>query len=285
MDKKKKLELELLAAQIRLETTRQIATRGFGHLPGSLSVADTVAVLYGEVMKYKPEDPRWDGRDYLVMSKGHAGPTLYSTLAIKGFFPMEELKTLNQPGTNLPSHCDKHKTIGIDATTGSLGQGASVAMGMATGVKLAGKENHVYLFVGDGECDEGQVWEAFLYAAQQKLDNLTVFIDYNRKQLDGYTRDVIELGSLEDKMKAFGFHAEAIDGHDIEAIYDAIQRSLQVKGQPSCIVLNTIKGKGIPKVEEMELNHHITLEGEMAGESIALLEAEYERLKGEYEHV
>lgn len=281
MEMKKRKELELFAAQIRLETTKQIATRGFGHLPGSLSVVDVLSILYGDVMRYDPKNPQWEDRDILVMSKGHAGPAVYSTLAMKGFFPMDELKTLNQPGTNLPSHCDRNKTPGVDMTTGSLGQGVSTAIGMTLGNKLAGRDSYTYLFVGDGECDEGQVWEGMLFAAQQKLDHLVVFVDYNKKQLDGYVKDVIGLDDLSQKFSAFGFHTEEIDGHAIEAIANAIAKAKETKGKPTCIVLNTIKGKGLPEVEEMDLNHHIQIDTELAARSIAVLEAEVERLKGE----
>lgn len=281
MDTKKRKELELFAAQIRLETTKQIATRGFGHLPGSLSVVDVLAVLYGDLLRVRPQEPRWEDRDLVVMSKGHAGPALYSTLALKGYFPMEELKTLNQPHTNLPSHCDRNKTPGVDMTTGSLGQGVSTALGMTLANKLAGRDSNTYLFIGDGESDEGQVWEGMLFAAQQKLDHLIVFMDFNRKQLDGYVKDVIDLGEPAKKFEAFGFHTETIDGHDVEAIEEAIARCHATKGKPSAIVLNTIKGKGLPEIEAMELNHHIQMNGELAERSIAHLEAEYERLKGE----
>lgn len=285
MDKKRLKELELFAAQIRLETTKEVAKRGFGHLPGSLSVVDVLSVLYGEVLKFKPEEPEWEGRDLVVMSKGHAGPALYATLALKGFFPMAELETLNQPGTNLPSHCDRLKTPGIDMTTGSLGQGSSTAVGMTLGRKLAGHDGYTYLFLGDGECDEGQVWEAMLFAAQQRLDHLVVFVDYNKKQLDGYVKDVIGLGDLDEKFAAFGFHTETIDGHQIEEVYEAIKRCQAVEGQPSCIILNTVKGKGLPEVEAMELNHHIQIPEEMATRSVEYLEAVYERTKGELANV
>lgn len=285
MDKKQCKELSCFAAQIRLETTKQVAKRGFGHLPGSLSVVDVLAVLYGKVLRIRPEEPKWEDRDLVVMSKGHAGPAVYSTLALKGYFPMDELATLNQPGTNLPSHCDRNKTIGVDMTTGSLGQGSSTAVGMALGRKLAGSDARTYLFLGDGECDEGQVWEAMLFAAQQKLDHLTVFVDYNKKQLDGYVKEVLELGELQDKFAAFGFHVERVDGHDIEAIDDAISRCHAVTGKPTCIVLDTIKGKGLPEIEAMELNHHIQMPADLSERSIAHLEAEVVRLKGECANV
>ncbi len=262
MEKKDLLELQRFAAEIRLETLKEVATRGFGHLAGSLSVVDLLAILYGKEMRYDPKNPQWDGRDILVMSKGHAGPAVYATLALKGFMPMEMLKTLNQPGTKLPSHCDRKLTPGIDMTTGSLGQGTSTAMGMALGYKLDGKDNRVYLVVGDGECNEGQVWEAALFAAQQKLDNLILFVDYNGKQLDGYTDDILALGDIDKKFAEFGFNTQRVNGNDIAELSAAITAAQQVKGQPSCIVMNTIKGKGIKELEEMLLNHHIQLSAE-----------------------
>lgn len=285
MDKKKIKELELFAAEIRLETTKEVAKRGFGHLPGSLSVADALAVLYGDVMRIRPKEPKWEGRDLMVMSKGHAGPAVYATLALKGFFPMEELATLNQPGTNLPSHCDRNKTVGVDMTTGSLGQGVSTAIGMALGHKLAGDDVRTYLIVGDGECDEGQVWEGMLFAHQQKLDHLTVFVDYNKKQLDGTVEEVMDLGDIEAKFKAFGFHTENIDGNNVAAILETLAKCREVKDVPSCIILNTLKGKGITEVEEMKLNHHIQVDPELAKKAIAELTAEVERLKGETANV
>ena len=165
MNNQEKKDLRIFAAQIRIALLEELKARGFGHVGGSLSICDLLAVLYGKVMNYKPEDPKWADRDKVVSSKGHAGPALYATLALKGFFPMDELKTLNRPGTNLPSHCDKNKTIGIDCTTGSLGQGTSQAVGMALGDKLKGRPSRTFLIVGDGEIDEGQCWEAAMFTA------------------------------------------------------------------------------------------------------------------------
>ena len=281
MDKTELLDLQRFAAEIRLETMREVATRGFGHLAGSLSVVDLLAVLYGKEMRYDPKNPQWEDRDMLVMSKGHAGPAVYATLAMKGFFPMDWLKTLNQPGTKLPSHCDRKLTPGIDMTTGSLGQGTSTALGMALGCKLSGKDNRVYLVVGDGECNEGQVWEAALFAAQQKLDNLILFVDYNGKQLDGYTDDILALGDIDKKFEEFGFFTQRIDGGDIEALVAAIDTAKTVKGKPSCIVLNTIKGKGIKELEDMLLNHHIQLSPAFIAQAEIELTAELKKVEEE----
>jgi len=268
------------AAQARLETVKQVGKRGFGHLGGALSVVDALAVLYNGVMRYDSENPSWPERDKLVMSKGHAGPALYSTLALRGFFPIEWLETLNQPGTHLPSHCDRNLTPGVDMTTGSLGQGASTACGLALAQKLDGNGARTYLFVGDGECNEGQVWEAAMFASHQKLDNLIAFVDHNKKQLDGTTGEVMGMGDISEKFAAFGWHTLSINGSDIEVIKEAIDEALSVIGKPSCIVLNTVKGAGVPCVEEIELNHHIVIEGELLERAISECEATLIGLEG-----
>lgn len=273
-------EQKLFAAHIRLETVKQVGKRGFGHLGGALSVVDALAVLYGGVMKIDPKNPDWQERDKLVMSKGHAGPAVYSTLALKGYFPMDWLETLNQPGTRLPSHCDRQLTPGVDMTTGSLGQGASTAMGLALAQKMDGTGARTYLFVGDGESNEGQVWEAALFAAQHKLDNLTLFVDYNHKQLDGTTEDVMDMGDIAAKFAAFGWFTQSIDGGDVEAIAEAIAAAQAKTGQPSCIVLNTVKGAGVPCVESIELNHHIVLEGELLAQAVRECEEAIAKLEG-----
>lgn len=251
------------AARIRLETVKSIGARGFGHVGGSLSIVDLLAVLYQQCMNVDPKNPNWDKRDKLVMSKGHAGPALYATLALKGYFPLEMLATLNQPGTKLPSHCDRQLTPGVDMTTGSLGQGVSTAIGLAMAQQLDGASSQTYLIVGDGECNEGQVWEGALFAAQHHLDHLTMFVDYNHKQLDGSTEDVLDLGDIAAKFNAFGWQTWMIDGQDVEEIAKTIEQAKKQKGKPSCIVLNTVKGAGVPAIESIELNHHLVLTGEL----------------------
>lgn len=191
MDAELKKSLQKFAAQIRIGTVESIKSRGFGHIGGALSVCDALAVLYGSQMTVDPKNPKMPERDKLVCSKGHAGPAVYATLALKGFYPYDEIKTLNQPGTNFPSHCDTNKTPGIDMTTGSLGQGTSTACGIALADKLRNHDCRTFLIVGDGEINEGQCWEAFMFAAAKKLSNLVVLIDWNKKQLDGYTKDVL----------------------------------------------------------------------------------------------
>ncbi len=253
----KRNELTKFAAQIRLETLKQFANLGFGHVGGTMSVVELIAVLYGKVMNIDPKDPKKEDRDWLICSKGHAGPTIYSALALKGYFDKKQLLTLNQGGTSLPSHCDRNLTTGIDMTTGSLGQGMSVAVGVAMGHRYAGKDNYVYLIVGDGELDEGQNWEAIMFAKQFNIDNMIVFVDYNKKQLDGTINEIMELGDIAAKFKEFGWHTQDISGHDVEAIEQAIEIAKNTKGRPSVIVLNTKKGKGCCFAEEMKLNHHI----------------------------
>ena len=217
-------ELQKFALEIRLATVECIKSRGFGHIGGSLSVCDALAVLYGEIMNVDPKDPRKADRDKLVCSKGHAGPAVYAALALKGYFPKEDLLTLNRPGTNFPSHCDMNKTPGIDMTTGSLGQGTSEAVGLALGDRLQGRDCRTYLIVGDGEANEGQVWEAAMFTVAKKLTNLVWLIDWNKKQLDGYVSDILEPFDFEEKFRAFGFDACTIDGNDIEQLKAALRR-------------------------------------------------------------
>lgn len=274
METRERNELKRFAAQIRLETVKEVGVRGFGHIGGALSVIEALAVLYGKEMRYRASEPQWADRDRLVMSKGHAGPAVYATLALKDFFPMEWLKTLNQPGTHLPSHCDCKLTPGIDMTTGSLGQGTSSAVGLAMAQKLDGKDSYVYLFTGDGELDEGQVWEAAMFAPNHGLDNLIWFVDSNHKQLDGTTRDILDLGDIAAKAKSFGWHTQSIDGGDVVAIADAVAAAKAAKGIPSCIVMDTVKGAGIPCVADIELNHHIVMEGDLLKQAVKCAETE-----------
>lgn len=265
------------ALEIRIETLKAIANLGFGHLGGAMSIVDTLAVLYGGVMNIDPKNPGWKDRDWLVCSKGHAGPAVYAALALRGYFPLEELRTLNKPGTHLPSHCDRNLTTGIDMTTGSLGQGSSLAIGVALGNKLDKRENTTYLILGDGEMQEGQVWEALLLAAHLKLDRLVAFVDNNKQQLDGYTKDINDVGNLKQKYEDFGWHAQEIDGADTGAIYEAIQNTRAVKGRPSVIVLNTIKGKGCSFAEGVLDNHHMMVSEKQAEEALGILKEQLEK--------
>ncbi len=256
MTEEKKNELQRLALKIRIGIVEELKARGFGHIGGSFSIADALAVLYGSVMRYDPKNPAWEQRDKLVCSKGHAGPAVYAALALKGFFPYEQLVTLNQPHTNLPSHCDRNKTPGVDMTTGSLGQGTSLAVGMAMGDMLKGLDSRTFLIVGDGEANEGQVWEAAMFTAAKKVTSLTWLIDNNKKQLDGYTKDVLNPFDFEEKFRAFGFEAISIDGNDIEQLENALTR--RPIDKPIAIILNTVKGKGVEEVENTMGNHSMT---------------------------
>ena len=236
-----------------------------------MSICDLLSVLYGKQMNYDARNPEWEGRDWLIWSKGHAGPAVYAALALKGFFPMEWLKTLNQPGTRLPSHCDHLKTPGIDVTTGSLGQGLSVAAGIALAKKIDGKENTVYCIIGDGESQEGQNWEAAMFAAQQGLDNLILFIDNNRQQLDNRTDAICSMESLKEKFESFRWETREVCGHDVEAVNEAIRQAKQNGGKPHAIVLNTIKGKGCTFAENQLKNHHINVTKDQAAEALKAL--------------
>jgi transketolase len=277
-------ELRLLAEQIRVAALEEFAALGFGHIGGALSLVETLAVLYGGAMRVDPARPEWAERDRLVVSKGHAGPAVYATLALKGYFPQEELLTLNKPGTRLPSHCDRLKTPGIDMTTGSLGQGMSTACGLALGQRMDASRARTFLILGDGECDEGQVWEGALFAPHYKLDNLIAFCDNNGQQLDGYVKNVLDTGDLAAKFAAFGWYTQTVDGHDVEALDAAVARALAAEGAPSMIVLKTVKGKGCPFVEGHEFNHHVQftkaeMDGALAG-ARAVLEAAEAAVRG-----
>lgn len=272
-------EVTQLAKEIRIATLKSLTHLGFGHFGGSMSVVEALAVLYGAVMKIDPADPDWPERDYFVLSKGHAGPALYSTLAIKGYFPIEELSTLNQNGTRLPSHPDRLKTRGVDATTGSLGQGISIAAGMALSHKLAKRPNRVFCIVGDGELNEGQCWEAFQFIAHHKLNNLTVFVDWNKQQLDGELDDIIRPFSLEDKFTAFGFEALTVKGDDIAGLLTAVQSRLNEETRPRIVILDSIKGQGVPYLEHLSNSHHLRLTEEMRqalNETVHHLEATHD---------
>ena len=280
MDEINVKKLRSFAVRIRMGTLEAIHSLGSGHLGGSLSIADVLAVLYGREMKVDPKNPGWPERDKLVCSKGHAGPAVYSTLANLGFIPYEELKTLNRPGTRLPSHCDRNKTPGVDMTTGSLGQGTSLAAGMALGDRLRGYSSRTFLIVGDGESNEGQVWEALAFAAAKKLSNLVVMLDWNKRQLDGWTEDVYPMGDYVAKFNAFGFDTVKVDGNDVEAVAAALARTRAGGDKPYAIVLDTVKGAGIPEVAATPMNHSISVSDEQYDRWTAQLQAELAALEG-----
>ena len=250
MDNQTKKELEIFATQIRMGIIEGTYNAKAGHPGGSLSSADLFAYLYGKEMRYNAKAPKWDDRDRFVLSKGHCAPGLYSALAYKEFFPVEDLKTLRHIGSYLQGHPNMNTVPGIDMSTGSLGQGISVAAGMAKGAKYLGKDEiRVYTLLGDGEIEEGQVWEAAMFAAHYGLDNLTVFLDFNGLQIDGATKDVMPTEPLDKKFEAFGWHVIRMDAHDFDAIDAAMQEAETIVGKPVAIIQKSVKGKGVSFME------------------------------------
>lgn len=251
-------QLEKNALTIRLGIIRAVAANHGGHIGGSLDLAEVLSVLYTDFMRIRPEDPRWADRDFLIMSKGHAGPALYSALAWKGFFPGERLENLNNPNSLLPGHCDRNKVPGVDATSGSLGQGLSIAAGVALAAKVSDREQRIFCITGDGESAEGQIWEAAQFAAHYKLDNLVAFLDWNKMQIDGTNDEVMALGDPVAKYSAFGWNAQVVKGNDVTAIQHAVAQAIEnPNGRPTMIVLDTVKGQGAKCIMDMANNHCI----------------------------
>ena len=274
MDKKEAAALKIKAARIRIAALTAIHSVGSGHVGGSLSICDALAVLFGREMKIDPKNPKWPERDKLVTSKGHSGPAVYGALAVHGYFPYEELTTMNKPGTHLPSHTDRNLTPGVDMTTGSLGQGTSVACGMALGDRLKGRDCRTFLIVGDGESNEGQVWEAFAFASAKKLSNLVVLLDWNKKQLDGRVDEILPMGDYVTKLNAFGFDTQVVNGNDVEALAAALEKTRSDGEKPYAIVMDNVKGAGVKEVEEMEMNHSIPVNDDQFARWTADLKAE-----------
>jgi transketolase len=249
-----------LAAEIRYVITDMICRAGSGHIGGALSLVEIMITLYWRSMNIDPKNPKWEERDRLVLSKGHAAPVLYAVLAYRGFFPKQLLGTLNADGTTLPSHADARTVSGIDMTTGSLGQGLSVASGMAFVARKESKKHHVFCIIGDGESNEGQNWEAALFASHQNLDNLIVVTDYNKLQIDGFTADILNLEPLVDKWQAFGWNVLEMYGHGWEEIYETINRAKVLKnGKPTMIIAHTVKAKDCPILENQTGSHNIKI--------------------------
>jgi transketolase len=270
-------ELKQKALQIRKLTIREIGHFGSGHIGGSMSIIEMLTYLYYQEMRIDPKDPGKEDRDRFVCSKGHAGPAVYATLADKGYFPLEWLKTLNQGGTLLPSHCDMTKTPGIDFTGGSLGQGFSAAIGIALGQKIKKQDARTYVVIGDGESQEGQIWEGAETAAQWKLGNLTAFTDLNKLQLDGPTADIVSMENICTRWLGFGWYVQRIDGHDIAAIARAVENAKKVTDRPSMIVMDTQKSHGFIPGETTVNNHSMAFDENVAEGAIkALLEREGE---------
>ena len=262
------------ANDIRIATCEMLLKRGFGHLGAALSMVEALAVLYNEILHIDPLDPLMDDRDWFVLSKGHGGPSYYATLALKGYFDKELLLTLNENDTS-PSHPDRTKTIGVDATTGSLGQGVSQAVGIAKALKIKGSKRKVYCIVGDGEMNEGQVYEALVFAVANNLDNFTVLVDNNKKQLDGLTKDISIQYDFKDFYECVGFSTIDVDGSNIDSIRDGLK--LQ-SSKPKAIILDTIKCQGLPYFENLFDNHHIRFTDEQK----QILSQEISRLKEIY---
>lgn len=243
--------LESKAKELRRNVVTMIHEAKSGHPGGSLSIADIVTVLYYDEARLDPENPKWPGRDRIVLSKGHVGPILYAVLAMKGYYDMEHIHTLRKLGSILQGHPDMKKTPGIDMTTGSLGQGLSAGVGMAIAAKRDGLGNRVFVILGDGEIQEGQIWEAAMAAAKYKLDNLVAIVDYNNLQIDGTCEEVMPIAPVDDKWKAFGWEVLTIDGHNMGAILGAFEKARAVLGKPVCILAKTTKGKGVSYMENV----------------------------------
>ena len=249
MTEAERKQLEITACKVRMGVIEGVYNAKSGHPGGSLSASDLFTYLYFKEMNVNPEDPHMDSRDRFVLSKGHTAPGLYATLALKGFFPVEELKTLRHIGSRLQGHPNMNTVPGIDMSTGSLGQGISTACGMALGAKLRGTDERVYTLLGDGEIQEGQVWEALMFAAHRNLDNLVVIIDNNGLQIDGPVGEVMSPYPIPEKLRAFGFECVEIDGHNFDQIDAAFTLAKGVKGKPFAIVMKTVNGKGVSFME------------------------------------
>jgi transketolase len=266
-------QLEAKIWEIRRYIILMTTAAGSGHPGGSLSAADIVTVLYFRVMNINPKRPDDPERDRFVLSKGHAAPLLYAVLAERGFFPVQELMTLRKLGSRLQGHPDMRKLPGVEMSTGSLGQGLSAANGMALAAKLDGRQYRVYVLLGDGETQEGQVWEAAMAAAHYKLDNVTAFLDYNGLQIDGPVDEVMSLGQVADKWRSFGWHVIEINGHDVTAILRAVEEAREVKGKPTMVIARTVKGKGVSFMENQVDWHGTAPKGEKATQALIELKA------------
>jgi transketolase len=242
-------QLSITACKVRMGIIESTNAAKCGHPGGSMSAAEMFTYLYFKELNVDPKNPKWEDRDRFVLSKGHTAPGLYAALALRGFFPVEDLLTLRKVGSYLQGHPNMNTVPGVDMSTGSLGQGISTACGMALAAKVEGKQNRVYTLLGDGEIQEGQVWEACMFASHYKLDNLCVIIDNNGLQIDGDVSKVMSPYPIDEKLKAFGFHVEVIDGHDFNAIESALNTAKTVKGQPSAIIMKTVKGKDVSFME------------------------------------
>ena len=270
MTSQEKKQLQITACKVRMGIVASTHAAKCGHPGGSLSAADMFTYLYNKELNVNPADPKWEDRDRFVLSKGHCAPGLYAALAHRGFFPVEDLLTLRKAGSYLQGHPNMNTVPGVDMSTGSLGQGISTACGMALAAKAQGKDYRVYTLLGDGETQEGQVWEACMFASHYKLDNLVVIIDNNGLQIDGDVAKVMSPYPYKEKLEGFGFHVEAIDGHDFDQIEAALAAAKAVKGKPTAIVMSTVKGKDVSFMENNAGWH-----------GVAPNDAQYEQAMGE----
>ena len=273
MNEAKITELKKLATEVRLGILEGVHAAASGHPGGSLSIADILTYLYFEEMNVDPKNPKWEDRDRFVLSKGHCAPALYTVLALKGYFPREEIANLRQIDSFLQGHPDMKGTPGVDMSTGSLGMGISTACGMALAAKLNGKSYRTYTIVGDGESQEGQVWEAAMFAAHYKLDNLCLIVDWNNLQIDGKITEVMDPTPHDKKLEAFGFHVISIDAHDFNQIEAALNEAKTVKGKPTAIIAKSVKGKGVSFMEDQASWHGSAPNDEQYAQAVAELKA------------
>ena len=280
MNSSSKQKMAVLAAKIRIGIIESTFSAQSGHPGGSLSMADFMAYLYGEHINVDCKNPKWEGRDRFVLSKGHASPCLYSTLANCGFFPVDLLKTFRHPGSILQGHPDMKGVPGVDMSTGSLGQGISAAVGMAISAKKSGESWRVYTVLGDGELQEGQVWEAAMFAAHKKLDNLCVVVDNNNLQIDGALDEVNSPYPIDEKFAAFGFNVINIDGHNFDEIEDALDQATAYKEKPTAIIMKTIKGKGVSFMENLSSWHGVAPNKEQYETAMTELNAQLAAAEG-----
>ena len=273
-------QLSITACKVRIGIIESTHAAKCGHPGGSLSAADMFTYLYFKELNVDPKNPKWDDRDRFVLSKGHTAPGLYAALALRGFFPVEDLVTLRKVGSYLQGHPNMNSVPGVDMSTGSLGQGISTACGMALAAKVKGKTNRVYTLLGDGEIQEGQVWEACMFASHYKLDNLCVIIDNNGLQIDGDVAKVMSPYPIVDKLEAFGFHVQTIDGHDFEQIEAAMEQAKTIKGQPCAIVMKTVKGKDVSFMENQAGWHGVAPNDAQYEQAMSELNAKLKELEG-----
>ena len=280
MTSQEKKQLQITACKVRMGIIESTHAAKCGHPGGSLSATDLFTYLYFRELRVDPRNPKWDDRDRFVLSKGHTAPGLYATLALRGFFPVEDLVTLRKVGSYLQGHPNMNAVPGVDMSTGSLGQGISCACGMALAARLKKQDVRVYTLLGDGEIQEGQVWEACMFASHYKLDNLCIFIDNNGLQIDGDIAKVMSPYPIDEKLAAFGFHVQTIDGHDFDAIEAAVNTAKTGKGCPSAIVMKTVKGKGVSFMENQAGWHGVAPNDEQYAQAMAELKQTLTELEG-----